>query len=171
MELKATGKVILNQLAELTSQLTDLEYSTHLDLLHGNSIGKHVRHVLEFFDILVVGANSGRINYDGRKHQLLLETCRQSALSKLVELSSALSEVVCERKVTLEVSYSDTEEDVQHIGSTLERELAYNIEHAIHHMAIIKIAIQTAYPSVLLNEHFGVAYSTIRYQKSIATEL
>lgn len=171
MELKATGKVILNQLAELTTQLTDIEYSTEINLLNGNSIGKHVRHILEFFDILVNGANSGIINYDRRGHQLQLEKYRQTALDKLVQLSSDLSKVPCKRKVTLEVSYADAEEDMQRIGSTIERELAYNIEHAIHHMAIIKIAIQTVYPNVIVDENFGVAYSTIRYQKSIAKEL
>ena len=54
MKLIATGNAILNQLMQLSQQLSDSEYSAELGLLHGNSIGKHVRHVLEFFDILVV---------------------------------------------------------------------------------------------------------------------
>jgi len=168
MKLNATGKSILNQLIQLTQQLTDSEYSAELELLHGNSIGKHIRHVLEFFDILIAGSCSGIINYDGRKHQLLFEKNRQSALEKLSYLSSELSKVDCKREVALEVSYSDDEDKAQRIGSTIERELVYNIEHAIHHMAIIKIAIQTVYPAITLEKNFGVAYSTIRYQNSLS---
>jgi len=45
------------------------------------------------------------------------------------------------------------------------RELAYNIEHAIHHMAIIKIGINEVSPYILLPSAFGVASSTIRHLK------
>ena len=68
--------------------------------------------------------------------------------------------------VILEVSYGKTDKDSVKIKSSLERELAYNIEHAIHHMAIIKIAVQTVFPKVKLADNFGVAFSTVRYQKS-----
>ena len=68
--------------------------------------------------------------------------------------------------LVLEVSYAETEEASVRINSSVERELAYNIEHAIHHMAIIKIAVNTVFPRVQLPQNFGVAYSTVRYQKS-----
>ncbi|MBK7681685.1 MAG: hypothetical protein IPJ26_04015 [Bacteroidetes bacterium] len=51
------------------------------------------------------------------------------------------------------------------VNSTYKRELAYNIEHAIHHMAIIKIAIENAYSDIVLDKAFGVAPSTIRFQR------
>jgi len=48
------------------------------------------------------------------------------------------------------------------------RELAYCIEHAIHHMAIIKIAlISTGYSYAW--EEFGVAPSTTRFQKVVTS--
>ena len=66
----------------------------------------------------------------------------------------------------LEVGYSNIDEDTVRIKSSLEREIAYNIEHAIHHMAIIKIAVMTVFPKVQLAENFGIAYSTVRYHKT-----
>ena len=165
MQLKATGQAILNQLIELTIQLNDEEYSTELDLLNGNSIGKHVRHVVEFFELLIEGSSTGIVNYDARKHQLLFETDTKATLSKLQELRSGLDELSFDKDVILEVSYANSDEHLLSIKSSLERELAYNIEHAIHHMAIIKIAVYTAFPDVRLEKNFGVAYSTIRYQK------
>lgn len=166
MELKATGQIILNQLFDLTSQLNDAEYSSELDLLNGNSIGKHVRHVVEFFELLIEGSSTDIVNYDGRKHNLLYETNRKATLSKLQYLVAMMNEVFFDKEVILEVSYADSDKDVFRIKSSLERELAYNIEHAIHHMAIIKIAVNTVFSNVQLEENFGVAYSTIRFQKS-----
>ena len=50
-------------------------------------------------------------------------------------------------------------------ASNLDRELVYNIEHAIHHMALIKIGIKEVAPQLQLPEGFGVANSTIRHKK------
>ena len=50
------------------------------------------------------------------------------------------------------------------IESTYYRELVYNIEHCIHHQAIIKIAL-LQFENKLINEEFGVANSTIMYRK------
>ena len=106
------------------------------------------------------------INYDKRKHQPLYENNRKASLEKLTKLVSKLHEMVFDQEIMLEVSYSDSDKSFFSIKSSQERELAYNIEHAIHHMAIIKIAVRTVFPNVNLEENFGVAYSTVRFQKS-----
>lgn len=165
MQLKATSQTILNQIFDLTSQLSDAEYSAELDLLNGNTIGKHVRHVVEFFDLLISGSADGIINYDKRKHELIYETDTTVTLDKLRYLAKEIEGLASGKEVILEVSYTDSDQDSVKIKSSLEREIAYNIEHAIHHMAIIKIAVQTIFPNVILPENFGVAYSTVRYQK------
>lgn len=166
MQLKSTGKTILQQILELTNQLSDAEYSTELELLNGNSIGKHVRHIVEFFDLLVSGSAQGLINYDKRNHEPLYETSTKATKALLQKLMAGIDTISFEEDVVLEVSYAKTDDDSFKIKSSLERELAYNIEHAIHHMAIIKIALKTLFPKVNLADNFGVAYSTVRYQKS-----
>ena len=166
MQLKATGQTILNQIFKLTNQLSDDEYSAELDILNGNSIGKHVRHIVEFFELLVSGSTKGLINYDKRNHEPLYETDAGATMNVLQQLMKEIEEISFEEEVVLEVSYANTGEDSVKIKSSLERELAYNIEHAIHHMAIIKIAINTVFPKVNLPDNFGVAYSTVRYQNS-----
>jgi len=165
MQLKATGKEILYQVYVFTNQLNNAEYSAELELLNGNSVGKHVRHIVEFFDLLIQGASVGLINYDKRKHTPLYETDTSITLLKIKELMDEVEKLSQNRDVLLEVSYAKTDEETVKIKSSVERELAYNIEHAIHHMAIIKIAVQTVFPNIKLAENFGVAYSTVRYQK------
>jgi uncharacterized damage-inducible protein DinB len=166
MELKTVGKTILSQLFDLTGQLSDAEYTSDLELLSGNTVGKHVRHVIEFFELLIEGSSKGIVNYDKRKHQPLYENNRIASLERLKDLILKLEEMAFNKDIMLEVSYSDSDENFFSIKSSLERELAYNIEHAIHHMAIIKIAVRTVFPTVSLEENFGVAYSTVRFQKS-----
>jgi hypothetical protein len=54
--------------------------------------------------------------------------------------------------------------------SNIERELMYNIEHTIHHLAIIKIGLNAVAPQIALSEHFGVAPSTIRHKQNICAQ-
>jgi uncharacterized damage-inducible protein DinB len=166
MQLKATAQTILSQIFDLVTQLSDSEFTAELELLNGNTLGKHVRHIIEFFDLLISGSSKGIINYDKRKHEVLFETSTEATLRKMEQLIQEVENLRCDNEVFLEVSYSNTNSDSVKIKSSLERELAYNIEHAIHHMAIIKIAIQTVFPNITVDTNFGVAYSTVRFQNT-----
>ncbi len=48
--------------------------------------------------------------------------------------------------------------------SSYQRELLYNLEHSIHHQALIKVALLEIQHD-LVDENFGVAQSTIEYRK------
>ena len=70
--------------------------------------------------------------------------------------------------IDMKVCYSRDGDEAVELTTSLKRELIYNIEHAVHHMAIIKIAIKESLPHIALPEDFGIAYSTIKYQKECA---
>jgi len=163
MHLKNTGISILNQLAKLVEQLSTDQYTAPLDLLNDNSIGKHVRHILEFFIVLENGDKTGEINYDARPHDELFEIDKDAALKRITELINSIKNLILEKQIILAVSYVVDANETEKIPSTLQRELAYNIEHAIHHMAIIKIAVKTEFPMINIPSNFGVAFSTLRY--------
>lgn len=163
MQLKKTGISILTQLSGLIGQLTNEQYRAPLGLLNDNTVGKHVRHILEFFMILGKGSQTGVVNCDARPHDVLFELNKESALKSIDELIASINTMTLEKPVTLEVSYVHDAGERVKIPSSLQRELAYNIEHSIHHMAIIKIAVKATFPSISLPSNFGVAYSTLRY--------
>jgi len=64
----------------------------------------------------------------------------------------------------LEASYDDSSDKTIFIESNYYREIAYNLEHTIHHMALIRIGISEV-SSVLLSEDFGVASSTLKHRR------
>ena len=167
--LKSTAGIILLQLAEMCRQLSDEEFGKSLDMLQGNSVGKHLRHVIEFFELLVTGSPSGAINYDLRQHDSDLENRRNLASDRLQQLIQSIASLDTAAALTLSVSYGRSQDDAVAIPSGVARELAYNIEHAIHHMAIMKIAIVSRFSWIVLPENFGVAYSTQRYRNSSQT--
>jgi hypothetical protein len=67
----------------------------------------------------------------------------------------------------LQVIYDDTADEPIIISTNYFREVAYNIEHTIHHMALIRVGINET-TNILLPENFGVASSTIKYRKQCA---
>jgi hypothetical protein len=52
------------------------------------------------------------------------------------------------------------------VTTTYFREIVYNIEHTIHHLALIKVALIELKLS-LVDNNFGMAYSTIKYKSSL----
>ena len=68
--------------------------------------------------------------------------------------------------VNLEADYSIDGKSMNTVNSTVGRELAYCIEHSIHHQALIKAGLIGSGLKDLTDKDFGVAYSTIRYRNS-----
>jgi hypothetical protein len=158
--LQSTNLDILNQLKELLEAVSDKSYATPLALLHGSSVGQHVRHTLEFYQCLLHQSPSGQIDYDARLRNLQLETDPAVALLAVEVLTEKI--LLLNPDTVLQL-HSTFQEHTIKTKSTLARELIYLIEHTIHHFAIIKIALHEQYPDVKLPANFGVAYSTIKY--------
>lgn len=161
MTLKTASTDIFVQLADVLVQLSDADYARPLDVLSGNTIGKHVRHVLEFYELLVNSAATGQLNYDRRQRDLRLEVDTREALRRLDAIDRAVQRLPLAHPLQLE---ADALGQVVSLPSSFARELLYNIEHAIHHMALIQVAVRAEFPAIDLPATFGVAYSTQQYQ-------
>ncbi|MBO0932339.1 DinB family protein [Fibrella aquatilis] len=164
MTLKSASTDILMQLAEVVGQLTNEAYAQPLPVLSGNTIGKHVRHILEFYALLMSGAQTGILNYDRRQRDLRLEVDTDEALRRIGSLDRATHKLNLEQPLDLETDLSAGGGQTIVLPSSVARELLYNIEHAIHHMALIQVAVTSDFPAVELPPHFGVAYSTVAHQ-------
>lgn len=175
MKIQESAQIILGQLSKCLEHLEDGIYQDNLDLLSGASIGKHVRHILDMFVCLDRATADGLVSYEKRMRNLTWENNRMSALEAIAQLQHKM--LSHNRTLRLETHFLDATEGTTTSASDLPeergivlletnylREMAYCIEHAIHHMAIIKIALISVgytYPW----DDFGVAPSTARFQK------
>lgn len=162
MLLKKPIQNVFVQLTESLKELTDAEYTQPSKTLFNATIGQHVRHIIELFLCLENGYNEGVVNYEKRKRDYRIETDKTVAAQLLKDIYCRLDKPNAE--LTLEAEdYEDSIAAVS-IPSNYYREIAYNLEHTIHHMALIRVGINEV-SSVRLPEEFGVAYSTIKFRQ------
>lgn len=158
----------IKNLEEINSLLlqipTDL-YTSKNDTIGGVSIGQHIRHILEFYIILEKGANSGIICYDNRARNVLLETDKEYAIKSIKEIIHFLASLKEDRQLKMLANYSITRDDQTIIQTSFYRELAYALDHTIHHLAIVKIALYEDKDKINIDNNFGVAPSTIRFRQ------
>jgi len=152
----------LNELSDLLSQLSNEDYTAPCFGLSNATIGEHTRHIIEMFQCVENQYEVGVINYDDRKRDYRIQTDTAFAKDILVEISNQLEKP--NKNLQLQ-QIVDGEELL--IESNYNRELLYNLEHCIHHQALIKVAILQN-DSIVIDENFGVARSTIEYRKQCA---
>jgi hypothetical protein len=162
--IKESNVHVLQQLLAILDQLDNTAYSSKLDVLSASSIGMHVRHILEFYTCLFMEADI--INYDNRKRNLRLETDTDYAIENIVLILATINNIEEDKMIQLAGTESFRDETYM-VTTTLSRELQYLSEHSIHHMAIIKIALQSSFPTVNMHQHFGIAFATIKHQQNV----
>jgi hypothetical protein len=148
----------LNELIDLLEQMSNAEYSTPYPLLSNSTIGEHTRHIVEMFQCVEHNYESGIINYDKRARNRLIQTDTHLAIAQILTIQSLLEKE--NKKIELQ-QIIDNEEIL--IDSNYFRELLYNLQHCIHHQALIKVAVLQS-ETIFVNENFGVARSTIEYR-------
>lgn len=149
----------LDELIELLDQLSQEEYSKSCFELSSSNIGEHTRHIIEMFQCLNRNYDSGIVNYDKRQRNGLIETNTDFAIQMILDIKNNISK---ENK-NLELQQT-IDGNAVNIQSNYYRELLYNLEHCIHHQALIKVAILKC-ENVAVDANFGVARSTIEYRK------
>jgi len=151
----------LNLLKNLIESLTPEQYTSQIKHLGEATIGAHSRHIIELLQCAVNGYDIGAADYLNRRRNLLLETDRDFAVITLSELLKGIN--LPDKQLTLVTEEITGPENAVVVNSTFFRELVYNTEHAIHHLALIKVALielQLSFP----DKNFGMAYSTIKYR-------
>lgn len=162
-DLVAYNTSILEKIDALLHQFVDDELKRPSKLLFGSSIGQHVRHILEFYTCLLTELNERSFSYDRRQRDLLIETEVIAARASTVRSMSLLSRITGDRDLVMESELPDmTGHCVQR--TTLKRELAYLADHGVHHLAMVRIALEQELPHITFPEHLGVAASTRNHQ-------
>ncbi|MFV5688765.1 DinB family protein [Flavobacterium sp. ZT3R25] len=152
----------LNELIDLLHQLSKKDYSNPCVELSNASIGEHTRHIIEMFQCLENQYDLGIVNYDKRERNVLIQTDMNYAIDHILEIKNNLEKE--NKNIDLQQVIDGEEIRIQ---SNYYRELLYNLEHCIHHQALIKVATLKC-ENITVDENFGVARSTIEYRNQCA---
>lgn len=169
--LPAIAGAVLDDLRHYLSVIDPVTYQAPLEILSGSTIGQHTRHIIEFYNCLLeqsLEPGEPVINYANRRRDHRIESEPDHALAYVDSISEKLKELDADRPCHLNCAEHGQEDLMVH--STIGRELIYNIEHTIHHLAIVKIALKSTMPEIVLPEHFGVAPSTIRHRQEACAQ-
>lgn len=149
----------LNELVNLLRQLSKDDFTNPCPELSYASIGEHCRHIIEMFQCLENQLDSGIINYDHRERNQWIQTDVEYAIAQILAIQNGLRN---ENK-NLEIQQFIEGEEIR-IQSNYFRELLYNLEHCIHHQALIKVVV-LKFENINVDANFGVARSTIEFRK------
>ncbi len=135
-----------------------------------SSIGDHYRHILDHFSCLLEGLPTHQVDYDDRERDVRIAEDRdfaawltESLLEQLEQLGARCGDALAApMTVTYSVGYGGSTPDT--MSSTVGREVAFSVSHAVHHFAIVRLLAETF--GSRLPKDFGVAPSTLKHLAS-----
>jgi hypothetical protein len=107
--------------------------------------------------------DSGMVDYASRNRDHRLEQDLDYAILAYQKLKEGLSGLNENAVISVKADFSASQRPV--VQSTVGRELMFAYDHAVHHLAIIKIGLQHSIPGLKLDQHLGVAPSTVKYNR------
>ncbi|MBD0286431.1 MAG: DinB family protein [Flavisolibacter sp.] len=163
MHLRQSIQRTFLQLTDLLEQLTEEQFSRPSKTLFGATIGQHVRHIIELFICLENSYDTGLVNYEKRNRDRRIETDRDFAQDLLFGIANSIR--TADKELMLESNTDAESDEAIQISTNYFRELLYNLEHTIHHMALIRVGINEI-STIKVPQEFGVAPATIKYKKA-----
>ncbi|MBK8195581.1 MAG: hypothetical protein IPK76_21110 [Lewinellaceae bacterium] len=168
MNAKQGTILIAAQMAGLLECLDRDMYTRPLPLFHGSTVGQHFRHILEFYTCLFEGAHDAHIDYSSRKRNNILSENPATALAVLDFIAGAVKEQDEQQWLRVDSEFSGDcipgEERPVYISS-MGRELQYAFDHAVHHLAMIRMGLEMYFPELQVDSDLGIAPSTLKYRK------
>ncbi len=161
--LKEISKKQLLELKHILNKVKESDYNRVIPVLENSTLGKHVRHILEFYECLFISNSGDMVCYDDRRRNLLLEENVRFASDYIDEIIDKIEQVDINKRLLLKSKYEELDIIME---SSLFREITYNIEHTVHHLAIIRIAVSSELKYINLSSDFGYANSTIQFMKA-----
>lgn len=186
----------LEQLATLLERTPAPTYHRLVGSRQTQSLGKHVRHILEHYQTLIEAPefsselsselspaptlepspSTASLDYEHRQREATLENNPVQARQRLHELQAGLKALSTTPYDTLLTLRYPVEEpghappvNALPLPSSLGRELAFLTSHSIHHMALLSLLCDQL--NIALPNDFGVHPSTLRFWKQQRTAL
>ena len=150
------NRVLLRQGLAMLDSVSDAQYAR---------IGPHYRHALEHYLAFFGGLSGGRVDYDARERDAVLERSRDAALEATRRCLVSLDALAGVPEQSLQIQMeTETGGPADWRVSSAGRELQFLGSHTVHHFALIK----TLLPELpgLGGPEFGLAPSTLTHQRA-----
>jgi hypothetical protein len=162
----------LGQAEALLDRISDQAYVAVPSGLAPHRAGGHLRHIVEFYECFLVGLPEGSVDYDARKRDPLVESCRRAARERIRRVIGRLE---TEPRLRADSNVRVSMEDSGGSGiadpfviSSIGRELQALSSHTIHHFALMALTLRAL--GVSVDPDFGIAPSTLRFLGSRSEE-
>lgn len=162
--IKRQGVSVLNQGRDALLMLQSSDYIKKCPNFYNASVGGHMRHILDHYQRVVYSHQNSSLvlNYDERKRDTLIETNLSSAIESIDEMISTIPSLDLARTVEVSFMGDDKTFEAYTMSSTVERELSFVAHHGVHHLATVKMIMQSLGYSFAANSTIGVAVSTVK---------
>ncbi|KAI7896278.1 uncharacterized protein EV154DRAFT_435331 [Mucor mucedo] len=162
--LEKVAIAIIQQAIDLVHSLQDEHYTYDSKVMPAGTIGKHIRHVYDHFNLLQQSCtDSDRsivLDYDLRSRNNPSEMDRSIAIQNLHQLQENIPRIPLGKNLKLLATIDASDTNKYEFQSSFGRELFYSCIHAIHHYAAIKaICIEL---DLTVPKDFGMAPSTLQ---------
>ena len=164
----------LHQALALLAKIDENVYATAPPALSSYRVGAHLRHILDFYQCFFKGLEGGRIDYDVRGRNRVVELSRSAAciaIHAIIHCFEHCHSLRADSSVLVRPEDADSgglENSFMH--SSISRELQALSSHTIHHFALIAVTLRLH--GIAVDPEFGMAPSTLRFlaSKSNASE-
>jgi len=143
---------LINKVIKLILPLENI-YSNSIKDINDETIGRHIRHIIDFYLCFIIGINKNSfINYDRRQRNKKVENDISTAKKELDKILFFLkSNKHINRKLKVALNFSIAK---KYYKSTYERELMHLADHTIHHGHIIQIILNSYFPDFRTDIYF-----------------
>ncbi|KAI0271564.1 hypothetical protein BC834DRAFT_860190 [Gloeopeniophorella convolvens] len=183
-QLVEVGTTVLAQALDLLDNAlaSDDQLTVHSQYMPGSTIGKHLRHARDHFNLLLDCVSRPPpyvLSYDVRSRNTPMETSREAARAAIESTIAQLKEVVPKTSLDAPLTLHAVTPYSQTMQSTFGRELWFAGLHAVHHWSMVRVIAGeqvcmpnehqpsqslTAPQGIELDKSFGFAPSTLVYQ-------
>lgn len=164
--LLQTNVDALEEGATLLTAISTEQYTQGYKPAFNSTIGAHFRHVLEHYRCFLNQLSSGKLCYDNRERDQLLESDCDYAKRTIEDLKQALVSL-SDEALSKSCEVVDQQADGI-VTSSVHRELLFLQSHTAHHYAIIAAMARALGSQPEAN--FGVAIATRTHQKGVTAQ-
>ncbi len=148
--------------------LTDQDFVKKIPAIYNWSVGSNIRHSLDHFNAIIHASkeDDAIADYDTRQRNTEVENDRHKAIDAVEKVISTIH--LLDLSKGIKVSFIGDEKAFRSytMESHIGRELSFASHHAVHHMSMVKLLMQSMSYDFSKDSSVGIALSTAKDMKS-----